>query len=322
MNKKIKTSLIIATSFMLVGMIVFASVMTILGWDFKKLETAEFETSSYEIDESFSSISINADTSDIVFVPSENQESKVVCYTEKKVNHTVVVKDGTLIIDTEDKRKWYDYISVFSFSTSKITVYIPADKYYSLSIKNSTGDIEIPDSFSFKNIYIAVSTGDISCKALALENIKIETSTGTVEFYNATAKNIDISTATGDVTLSNIVEGGSVSVECDTGDVKLNDCDVAEILIETDTGDITLNNAIAAGTISIKSDTGDVKFKASDAAEIFVETDTGDVSGTILSGKVFIVSTHTGDVSVPESATGGKFKITTDTGDIELKVTK
>ena len=57
-----------------------------------------------------------------------------------------------------------------------------------------------------------------------------------------------------------------------------------------------------------------------DASEIFVKTDTGDVRGTLLSEKVFIIKTSAGDVSVPETVTGGKCEISTDTGDIKIGI--
>ena len=79
---------------------------------------------------------------------------------------------------------------------------------------------------------------------------------------------------------------------------------------------------IAEGAISIERETGDVRLDRCDAAEITVLTDTGDVEGTLLSEKVFIVATDTGKKDVPESLTGGKCKITTDTGDIVIKIVK
>ena len=63
-----------------------------------------------------------------------------------------------------------------------------------------------------------------------------------------------------------------------------------------------------------------MNFEASDAASIFVETDTGDVKGSLLSEKIFIINTDTGKKEVPESTTGGRCKITTDTGDIKITI--
>ena len=50
------------------------------------------------------------------------------------------------------------------------------------------------------------------------------------------------------------------------------------------------------------------------------DTDTGDVKGSLLSEKIFIPTTDTGDVDVPKTVTGGRCEITTDTGDIKITV--
>ena len=71
---------------------------------------------------------------------------------------------------------------------------------------------------------------------------------------------------------------------------------------------------------SIKNITGDIIFENSDAAQIFVKTDTGNVMGSLVSEKVFITETKTGDVKVPQTTTGGKCEITTNTGNIAIDI--
>ena len=51
-----------------------------------------------------------------------------------------------------------------------------------------------------------------------------------------------------------------------------------------------------------------------------VKTSTGDVTGNLRTEKVFVTKTSTGDVRVPNTASGGKCTITTSTGDIRITV--
>ena len=74
------------------------------------------------------------------------------------------------------------------------------------------------------------------------------------------------------------------------------------------------------GSIDIERTTGDIKFNGCDASELVIVTDTGNVKGTLLSDKVFIAKTDTGSIKVPETVSGGKCKITTDTGDIKIEI--
>ena len=319
MRTRTKVWLIIAASFVLVGGIIFGGVMTMLKWDFTKLSTVKYETNHSEIAENFNNISIITDTADILLVPSENQKASVVCHEQKNAKHSVTVKNDTLVIEVVDTRKWYERIGIF-FGTPKITVYIPQDEYGAFFVKSSTGNVEIPKEFKFENIDILESTGNVTNYASASENIIIKTSTGNIRVENVSANTLDLSVSTGGVTVANITCEGDVKINVSTGKTNLTEMDCKSVISSGNTGNISLNHVIAAEKFSIKRSTGDVKLDGCDAAEIFVETDTGKVTGTLLSEKVFIVETDTGRVDVPKTVTGGRCEITTNTGDIRIKL--
>jgi len=317
MRKTTKLRLVIAASLVLIGCIIFWGAMSMLKWDFTKLSTSKYETNSYEINEGFSAISIDTNTADIVFVPSET--GAVTCYEQKNVKHSVTVKDGTLVIEVVDARKWYEYIGI-NLASPKITVYIPQGEYGALSVKSRTGDVEIPEDFHFTSIDISERTGDVTNYASASEGVRIKTTTGKICVEDISAGLLDLSVSTGDVTVSGVTCGGDVSVTVDTGKAYLTDITCKSVTSRGNTGDISLRNVIATERFSVERDTGDVNFESCDAAEIFVKTDTGDVEGSLLSEKVFVVSTDTGKKEVPDTITGGRCEITTDTGDIRISI--
>lgn len=319
MSKKNKLWIIIAISLLAVGLLIFAGAMIALDFDFTKLSTVKYETNTYEVSEDFNKISIDADTTEIEFVLSNNKQCKIVCFEKEKVKHSATVKDGTLTIGTVDTRKWYDYIG-FSFGESKITVYLPKTEYASLLIKGSTGDIEIPKDFEFDTVDISASTGAVECYASASELMRIKLSTGAVWVENVSVGTLDLSVTTGGVTASSINCEGDIKVAVSTGKTKLTDISCKGVISSGSTGDVILKNVIAAENFSIERSTGDVIFEGSDAAEIYVKTSTGDVTCTLLSEKVFITETNTGSVNVPKTVTGGKCEIITSTGDIQIDI--
>ena len=259
----------------------------------------EYETNVHEINEEVNSISIKTATAHIEFVPSDDGICKVVCYEEAKERHSIEVQNGTLTINVLNDKEWYDYIG-FNIDSPKITIYLPAAEYSSLVIEGSTGDIEISKDFVFKNIDVSLSTGDVKCYASADETIKIVTNTGNIYMESISATSLDLMVSTGRVTVSDIV--------------------CKNLISQGDTGDISLKNVISTEKISIERETGDVTLEASDAVEIFITTNTGDVKGSLLTDKVFITKTHTGRIDVPNSITGGRCEITTDTGDIKISI--
>ena len=302
MSKTTKIWLITATALVTLGAILFAGVMAQYDWDFTKLSTVKYVTNTYEVHGEFDKISINVDTTEIEFVPTENETCSIVSFEAEQVKHSATVQNGTLIIGTVDTRKWYDHICI-SLGSPKMTVYLPQNEYASLIIETDTGDINIPKDFAFDKIEIDGDTSDVSCFAPVANVLDIELSTGDIIIDSITADQIKLTATTGEIAVNSVTAKNNID-------------------IETDTGTITLKNVVATGTISIESDTGDVRFEGSDAAEISVKTDTGDVTGTLLSEKVFITETSTGSINVPKTTSGGKCEITTSTGDINISIKK
>ena len=232
---------------------------------------------------------------------------------------SVSVRDGILVIEFADTRKWHERIG-FNFGTPKITIYLSQGEYGAFTVRASTGDVEIPKEFTFESIDISQSTGDVTNHASALEDIKIKTSTGNILTENISAGALDLSVSTGRIAVSDLTCEGEVELHVTTGKTDLSNIACKNLTSSGDTGDISLKNVIATEKFILERTTGDVLFEGCDAAELFVQTDTGHVTGSLLSDKVFIAQTDTGKVDVPKTVTGGKCEIITDTGDVKITV--
>ena len=314
-----KNWMIVGAVLIVMGITVFTVAMTANDWDFKNLSTVKYETNEHEISESFSDISIDTDTSDVILLPSESGECKVVCVEEEKIKHTVSVENGILTIKAVNERKWYDNIGI-GFGTTSITVYLPENEYESLAISESTGKVDLPQGIAFDSINIKTSTGDVECLSSVNGEMKIKASTGSIKLEKLTAGAISLEVTTGRVTVSDVSCEGEISVKVSTGKTTMTNVTCKKLSSTGDTGDVKLENVIAVDSFFIMRDTGDVHFVRSDAENIFVQTDTGDVRGSLLTKKVFLTDSATGDIEVPKTTEGGKCEIITDTGDIKINV--
>lgn len=318
-NRGTKIWFIIAALLILAGLIIFASVMTFHGWDFNKLSTGKYEYNSYLISEDFDSIAVKTDTAEIIFKLSDDGKCKVECYEEEKSKHHVTVKENTLDISVTHKKEWYDYISI-NFSSPKITVYLPELDYTSLSVCGKTGAVKVQDSLKIKDVDISLSTGNVDFPAAFSESVKIKTTTGSISTENISAGGLDLSVTTGKITVKDITCDGDINISVSTGKTDIRDTRCQNMTSNGSTGSISLNNVIVSNKLFIERSTGNVSFDVSDAAEIIVKTNTGDVRGILLTDKVFITKTDTGSINVPDSITGGRCEIKTDTGDIKITV--
>lgn len=299
--KNCKKSIILAVSLVVVGLIVGAVGLVSVNFDFTKLSLARLTANIYNVEEDFTKISIDTDISDVTLALSKGNTCQVVCLEEVNYTHKVSVENNTLTITTQDDRTWYEHIGMNIGDYHSITVWLPKKAYEELTVTCRTADVQIPKDFSFGWADITTTTGGIKWQGSMVNNLLLSVT---------------------------------------TGDIRIDDTSCQTLTVKTDTGDIRLTNTIITESLTAKTDTGDVCFDLCDVKAMSVKTDTGDVTGTLLSNKIFVTKTDTGKIVVPTPAEGGIGQIlsqegeliiqdnlhpgfcyiTTDTGDIRIKL--
>lgn len=299
MSRSGKKWILAAVIFIVAGALLFVGALAAVRFDITELSTQRFQTNFYEFDEDFDKVSVDVRTAAVTLVPSEEDVCRIECFEEDTQLHSVKIQDGTLMISTIDNRKWYDNIMI-SFKAPAITIYLPEEAYDSLSVVTKTGNIEIPDGFSFETVIITGTTSNITCDASVSKDIEVNTTTGIISVGLSDAETIELSAT--------------------TGMVMVNDTACSYLTAETGTGQVRLENVIAKESIRVETGTGGVRFEGCDASDIMVKTGTGSVEGTLLSEKIFDVHTSTGSIRVPDTTSGGRCEITTGTGNIEISL--
>ena len=317
--KKSTVWIIVASSLILIGTSLFAVAMTAYQWDFKKLSTVEYETTTHTVGDDFSSIKINVDTANVKFLMSDNGECSVVCHEPENEKHSVSVTDGVLCIDRIPPDNLINCVGINYYSTA-ITIYLPKTTYAELTVTGDTGNVEIPSAFSFESAEIKISTGDITYSSETIGSLNLKASTGDIKVESISVGSMNIRVSTGSVTVREVTCAQDIEIISTTGKSYLSNVSCASFKSMADTGDLNMKSVIASGKLSIERSTGDVMLEGCDANELDILTDTGDVVGTLLSEKIFIINTDTGDIDVPRATSGGLCEITTDTGDVEISI--
>lgn len=286
-----------------------------------KREKANLKEETYTI-EAFTKFDLQTKTSDIDLRVSDDDTYSVKVMEYEKMPHTVKVEDGTLKITQKDNYNWYERIFNFSLQREVVTVYAPAGAYASFKLDCNTGDLDIPNDFSFTTFDAINNTGKITIKSSASEYIKIKNDTGDVRIDSVNTGAMEVKTNTGNVELTKVNVTNNVKVDVDTGNIILKETTFKNLNTVSHTGNVKIINSVGTGDTTIKTSTGNVTFDAADSYNITVTTDTGDVKGTLLTGKLFSASSGTGTVKVPDDdpATGGKCKITSHAGDIKITI--
>ena len=251
----------IITAFILVisGVAVFAGSFIASGYNISKLDTAKYKMNQYFVYENFTKIEIDTKETDIILKPSSDGKASAVCFERESTKHSVSVENGVLKIEVDDNRNWYEHFTPFS-KTLTLTLNLPSDYYESLKISNSTGDVSIPSPFSFGDIEIKLSTGDVTCKASADKHLKIKSSTGDILLDGVKAKIIDVSASTGDVRLNNS-DAAEIKIKTSTGDVSGTLLSEKVFITKTSTGSVNVPKTKEGGKCEISTSTGDINIK-------------------------------------------------------------
>lgn len=311
--------LIIGAVLVIVGLIIFTMVMVLNHWDFTKLSTVNYVTNTHSFNESFTDISIETDTAQIVFALSGDDSCQVICHEQEDLLHKVSVQDGTLKIYEADERNWYVHFGV-SFDSTKLTVYLPQSIYGTLTVNAGTGKVTLPQDFTFEDMVLNLTTGDVDTSASVSGIATVKATTGDISIDGITAGTLSVSVTTGRVTVSDVTCQRDVSIGVTTGKASVTDLTCANLASHGDTGDLTLSNVVASGSFDLERSTGSIRFKKCDAGQITAKSDTGSITGSLCSSKSFMAQSDTGRVNVPQSTTGGKCVLTTDTGNIKITV--
>lgn len=319
MKKSVKIWLITATALVLAGSIILTGMMTSMKWDFSKLSTVKYETNTHEINEKFKDISVKAVSADINFVTTSEDTISVICTEQEKLWHRVAVRDEALFIEAVDERKWYDHIGI-NFDNAEITVYLPAGEYGTLSVWTVTGDVIVPECFTFESVDAKISTGDFTLYSSVKDRLKLKTTTGDLLVQNISVGSADLSATTGNIAVYDLLCDGELKISISTGKTTLSKASCKGFVSNGTTGDISISDLIVSEKISVERNTGDIKLTRTDAAELSLKTTTGSIKGNLLTDKIFITNSSTGKVKVPKTTVGGVCEITTSTGNIKIEI--
>lgn len=286
MNKGTKIALIVAACLIVLGMILLCVSISIGGFSLSYLRSDSIDTTNIVaktagISEEFSTVRIEEALCDIQILPSTDGKCRV-DYTDSDLfTHKLEVKGETLTITVEDTGSWQDHFMI-SMGETYVKLYLPMDTLEKLEIATASGNVHIPDRFTFGTASIATASGNLNFSARV---------------------------------------NGDLSIGTASGDVALNGTKAASLSVETASGDVELDRVIVAGHMEINTASGDIELYRVDSDTAEFDTASGDIEGTILSPKDFRYDTASGDIELPRSdESAGRWTFDTVSGDIELDI--
>lgn len=312
-----KVAIIVSVVAIIIGLFLCGGAAIAMDFKFSNISTENYVTNTYIVEDMFMRVTVEAKEYNVRLHVSEDGQCKVEYTEDEKVSCSVKVDDDTLAIQVIDTREWYEYIS---WSEIKLDIYLPQREYESLFIRSHNGDIAVPNDFTFMEADICSTSGEINFLAAVKNNLYLKTVNGDISVVgtNTNIHNIEVETTSSDIAIKSVTLEGALSIKTIRGNIDLNNITCQNVVAESTTGDMEFSDLIAKEMIRTRNYSGDVELWQCDAGSLDIKTTSGDVSGSLLTQKIFVTDTTSGDVDVPRSTSGGICQVNTTSGNIEF----
>ncbi len=311
-----KKALIVACCFLGLGALTLTGGLIASGGQLS--QTGKWVKNTYEINESFSNIQVDVSSSEVQIAKATNGVCKVVCEEREKVKHILSVENGSLTVSEKDDRAWYDHVGFF-FGEMKITLYLPEKEYESAVISTASGDIEIGGGFTFTDMRLESSSGEIEMSGTVKNALTANTLSGDIDVGQVCVESVNLESTSGDIDLVG-AQATSVALESTSGRIELSDVTSNTVKGESSSGRIELKNVLSTGKTEVRTVSGGVGIENCDGGEYFIKTSSGSVRASFRSAKIFSCKTSSGSVDAPHSTEGGVCVVETSSGNIRLSI--
>ncbi len=320
MKKFTIVTLIVALAMILVGSAMVFCVFMSQGFDYSFLnkQTDEFVTSTINVDEKFSSVNIKETFADVSLILTDGQ-AYVESYHSDNTTYDVYVENDVLnIIKNEDHSM--DLISI-NTPECYLRVYLPESDYKKLSIDATSGNAFINTELMFEDADVQSTSGSIEFVSAVSNNLSLKTTSGEISVRNIDCNKVGAAASSGSISIENAKVKNDINLDTTSGSITLDHIFPCESLIaSTTSGGFEANGIVATQTLSVDSTSGSIELIDSDCENISLESTSGDIYGKLLSKKIFVTNTSSGDVTIDQKLYGdtGHFSASTTSGDIKF----
>lgn len=249
---------LVASLFLLSGLVCFTIGLFILDFDIKSIATNAELTEYQEVyDCPTDKIVIDDRNVSVKLLPSDDDQVHLTYFAGDHIRYEIDHNDSMISIRKSDGSHWYERIFTFAFDDHDLTLYVPTQFRGNLDIDSSNGSIRLEDLETLENAKLESSNGRISLKNCDIkEKLDCETSNGKVELYTIDAEDINIKTSNGKIEMETV--RADRELRCKTSNAKIEfdmiDCGT-NIYLKTSNGAIDGTIVGRQSDYSIESDT-------------------------------------------------------------------
>jgi DUF4097 and DUF4098 domain-containing protein YvlB len=297
-----KMAIIVASMLLITGLVMAAASFRAAAGDIKEsVIHNQYEAVTKDITENFENIDIELGDQNLEIKKSDNNKSYLICGENDNVKFNVSVSGKTLKIEEKFDSRVMNLEGLFSINDFTSQLYLPEDEYQNLKVHIGSGDIKMEDAFTFRDVNVAMGSGDGYIFKVKADEINAKLGSGQFWLAESRCKSANITVGSGDISVENF--------ECSR-----------DFFAKSSSGKLFLTDVIASASMEASTGSGDIFLKRCDSLGMNFRTGSGDITGSVKTAKSFDAKAGSGDVNVPGDGNGGNCVIRTGSGDIDIVV--
>ena len=291
------------------GVLMLATFPTMLA---ERKANDQYAVLSEDLKDRYDAVEIHAVNVDVTVTNAGDGQPAVDAKTDPAFRVNIESKDGKLMIEEVDLRKWYQKIGIFSPKPGKIEVRLADGEYSDLNVESDNGDIVIKvdlhdmRALSFGDISTNTVNGDTDINLLTVSGIVLSKS-----------KNGNINLVIGHDPAEGLPWTSLVSGMTTNGNI--TDQSVAGTKSFT-TGNGRITSTGRFGMLYAKTVNGDIELNSVLGDKVNAESVNGAIKAILLKPMNYVTSSKNGRVTVPKETGESPFVASTVNGNITIEI--
>jgi len=291
MSKGIKITLIVATIWLVAGLVVTTIALSTVGFDLRRFSNVSpaVENSYTPTQGNFQRITVDGLSEDYRIVQGTGNQIEVTYYEDVQIFFEIIEQGDTLVINERHRPVFMFFNFDMNFYNRAVMVVVPQsftgdidirtvsgnivierlDRCGALQVNTTSGDLSC-DVVNGSTMSMNATSGDIRCGAVRMDKVTLGTVSGDVRCESASALSFELTTISGDIRAQGIEIGASSGQQrVLIGSTTSGDIDIVvrgsedDFMIQTGTyaGDIRVPQGNKNSTRSIELETlsGDIR---------------------------------------------------------------
>jgi len=327
MSKTVKTTLIVATVLIVVGVVISGIAFGKVGFDIRRFSNTEAPINHVYTSKptaNIQTITVRGVSENYRIVQHSGTSIEVSYYEDAQTTYTIEEQGNTLLITEKVTPGFFIFNFDFSMINRETVISVPASFTGSIDFIISSGNVTIQGLSDCSGLKVSNSSGNINCVNVSVVNdLSISAISGNIVCSDVSAsKNLSCTSRSGDIRCTRI-SAGEISLLATSGNIICDGVDATrDLLIETASGDIRCSD-MHAQSASLKATSGNITARRLSVSGLICRARSGDIVIDILGvEKTYRISARSlsGTVRVPSGNTqaANSIDLETTSGNIRL----